>query len=387
MNVLILTPDAVGSTLLQRLITVYMQFYQFGKPVINIHELALGIDKYYSPDFNREILCRARTNSFYQSLPEVTELLKNADHYTVCRLAKYHLNSRNDGVENLFPFYKYLDENFFVISTRRHNLFEHALSMGINKITKKLNVFTPNEKIDTFIDLYKSSVTLDPEAFRMSLENYKDYVNWTEQNFNVGSYFFYDQHVDNIEQYILNLPIFAGQPQQITWKDTFNIDFNDWNRCHFFSSNIETLALDSKEPVAKLEFNKQHNEEDLAFLEKYHGYESASQSQALKTMVSYLPQAQVTYLKENFQQYADAAESVQKMQRLGIMPTTIPIKKQTLAAKKFMIKNFEQCLSVYNQWIEQNSSFGKPIHIDDLADVMTKEQQHWSCGPGQELLN
>jgi hypothetical protein len=397
MNVLILTPDAVGSTLLQRLITVYMQFHKFDKPVINIHELALGIDKFFSHDFNREILCRAKTNGFYQTMPEIIDLLKNADHYKVCRLAKYHLNARNDGIENELPFYEYLDENFFVIATRRHNLFEHALSWGINKITKKLNVYSPTEKIDTFMNLYKSSVTLDKQAFYMSLENYKDYVNWSEKNFNIGSYFYYDQHVDNIEKYILNLPIFAGQPAQITWQDVFNIDFANWNRCHFFTSNMETLALENKtEPVAQLTFDKKHDEKDLEFLDRYYDYTKDShhdrnlaltECSNLKTMVSYLPQEQISFLKENFSKYADAADAVRKMHYLGILPTTIPIKKQTLAAKRFMVKNFDQCLDVYNQWIARNPSFGKPINAEDLEENMAKEQNFWSHNPDTKLLS
>ena len=42
MNVLVLTPDAVGSTLIQRLLTIYMQLNQFDRPVINLHELSKG---------------------------------------------------------------------------------------------------------------------------------------------------------------------------------------------------------------------------------------------------------------------------------------------------------------------------------------------------------
>jgi hypothetical protein len=53
MNVLILTPDAVGSTLLQRMLAIYMQFHEFDRPVINLHELTNGLAKYYSPEFNR----------------------------------------------------------------------------------------------------------------------------------------------------------------------------------------------------------------------------------------------------------------------------------------------------------------------------------------------
>lgn len=56
MNVLILTPDRVGSTLLQRLITVYMLGNSFDRPVINLHELTNGIMRYYSPVFMQKEL-------------------------------------------------------------------------------------------------------------------------------------------------------------------------------------------------------------------------------------------------------------------------------------------------------------------------------------------
>ena len=48
MNVLILTPDGVGSTLLQRVLTISMQLHEFDRPVINLHELTNGLEKYYS---------------------------------------------------------------------------------------------------------------------------------------------------------------------------------------------------------------------------------------------------------------------------------------------------------------------------------------------------
>ena len=43
MNVLILTPDRVGSTLLQRLITVYANINQTNNITVNLHELTNGI--------------------------------------------------------------------------------------------------------------------------------------------------------------------------------------------------------------------------------------------------------------------------------------------------------------------------------------------------------
>jgi hypothetical protein len=78
MNVLILTPDRVGSTLLQRLITVYMNAHEYDKPVINLHELTNGIDLYYSDVYNREVLGKPRNGKewgYYQSLEEVVNNL------------------------------------------------------------------------------------------------------------------------------------------------------------------------------------------------------------------------------------------------------------------------------------------------------------------------
>ena len=117
MNVLILTPDAVGSTLLQRLTTVYMQFHQYDKPVINLHELTNGLSKYYSSDFNREVLGKKADKwGYHQSLQEVVELLESVDHYKTSRLAQYHIRRRNDSMADQIPFYNYINENFFVIA-------------------------------------------------------------------------------------------------------------------------------------------------------------------------------------------------------------------------------------------------------------------------------
>ena len=117
MNVLILTPDAVGSTMLQRVITIYMQLHEYNKPVINLHELTNGLVKYYSPDFNRVLLGKQNGAwGYHQSLKEVVELLDSVDHYKTSRLAQYHIKNRQDTLEQQIPFYKYLTDKFYVIS-------------------------------------------------------------------------------------------------------------------------------------------------------------------------------------------------------------------------------------------------------------------------------
>ena len=107
MNVLILTPDAVGSTLLQRVLTVYMQFHEYDQPVINLHELTNGLVKSYSADFNREILGKptgaANSWGYFQSLEEIVKMLESVDHYKTARVAEYHMRS-NNSVKSTQPF-------------------------------------------------------------------------------------------------------------------------------------------------------------------------------------------------------------------------------------------------------------------------------------------
>jgi hypothetical protein len=114
MNVLILTPDRVGSTLLQRLITIYMLRRDFGHTVINLHELTNGIIKYYNPTLNQEVLGKdlSQDIGYLQSLPEIVDLLKSVEHYKTSRLAHYHLVRRADSRSDQLGFYEYLNRNF-----------------------------------------------------------------------------------------------------------------------------------------------------------------------------------------------------------------------------------------------------------------------------------
>ena len=80
-NILVLTPDRVGSTFLQRLLTILMSAHNYDRPVINVHELTNGLIKYYSSEYNCEILGRCgrigKTGGYHQTLSEVIELLSS----------------------------------------------------------------------------------------------------------------------------------------------------------------------------------------------------------------------------------------------------------------------------------------------------------------------
>ena len=396
MNVLILTPDAVGSTLLQRMLTIYMQFHDFGQPVINLHELTNGLAKYYSPEFNRELVSKNTLKSwgYHQSLPQVVELLSSVDHYKTSRLAHYHLVRRGDSVAEQIPFYNYLNENFFIIACRRENVFEHAVSMTLNSVTKKLNVYDVYEKVETFYDLYKSGINLDATVFERQLTAYKDYITWSEQYFNIGSYFHYEKDIPRLEQYILDLPVFSSQPNQITWDQNFGLSFNAWNQMHYIRSDPralsllpaqakEKLLLSSPDPVADYqqhslpEMPAVYSLADLAALPpdvvNTWANDAINRTGIVPLLDSDIQQKLAPYQSG----YALAKTTIDQMVKLGIMIGGPPIKKQTLNDKHKMIKNFDDLVKVYNCWVDKNPGFGLIIDSQAIQTQISSESNFW----------
>ena len=139
----------------------------------------------------------------------------SVDHYKTSRLAHYHIRNRQDPIDQQIPFYQYLNDNFYIISCRRHNVFEHALSWTLSKITKKLNVYSHQEKINTFSKIYQDKITVDLQVMTGYLRAYKSYLEWVETNFAVSRYFDYETHMPDLEKFILNLDIFHG-PQRLS---------------------------------------------------------------------------------------------------------------------------------------------------------------------------
>ena len=401
MNVLILTPDAVGSTFLQRLITIYMQFYDFDRPVINLHELTNGLEKYYSPEFNREIVSKRKVKSwgYYQSLEQIVELLSSVDHYKTSRLAQYHIRGRQDPIEQQIPFYRYLDENFFIIACRRKNVFEHAVSMSINTITKRLNVYDPGEKISAFLQMYADPVDLDQEVMIQRLESYRQYLSWAEDFFNIGSYFYYDTCMHDIESYISDLPMFKNRGPRITWEEKFGVSLNDWNRCRWVSSDLGSLPMDSivrlldsshtisddvvehYQQLAPSDWPSVHNRRDIddlpdtfkerfqVMLQEKNMFEQILRDQPERSAIEFVKKHQLAC--------SSVQQALERMRELDIIVSEPPIKKQTLGDKKRTIKNWDQCVDTYNAWAAQHSDIASGITADQIDLQIQQENDFW----------
>jgi len=396
MNVLVITPDAVGSTLLQRMLTIYMQFHKFDRPVINLHELTNGLARYYSPEFNRELVSKHSVQKwgYYQTLQEIVELLDSVDHYKTSRLAHYHIQRRGDTLAQQIPFYQYLNDNFYIIACRRRNVFEHALSMTLSQVTKKLNVYDVPEKIDTFYSIYKNGIELDAAVFVRRLEDYACYLTWSEQYFTVSRYFNYEQDLPRLEQFILDLPVFGSQTQRVTWQQNFNISFNDWNRFHWVRSDICTAVTHQHTDLPRLiatqvdavadyqrhampQWPAVHSVADIVQLPQeilQQWQVSVLQRQGI---VSLLPPEKQAAVQKYQQSYDLAQSTIQQMISLGIMVNGPPIKKQTLKEKRKIITNFAQLIDLYNRWLEHNPDIAEPVNEQALGESAHTELTFW----------
>jgi hypothetical protein len=394
-NVLILTPDRVGSTLLQRLVTIYMLRKGGDKPIINLHELTNGLMKYYSPVFNQEILGKPQDGKpwgYYQTLNEVVELLNSADHYKTSRLAHYHIKNRQDTMAEQVPFYNYLNDNFYIISCKRENLFEHALSWVIQSHSKKLNVYSPPEKINSFEDIYKNGIVATQEGLTKYLAQYLDYTKWVDNHFNVQSYFNYDKDLKNIEQYILGLDFMQGHENN-TWKDMFGQNWEDWNTCHRMLPNLlldqptpsETtvaLMLNTNEYITKEQWDsvagKDWPLEPPKLLAPFNNTIADDiQTEIIERIPNINPvvvsQENYNFLENQLPAYCKTYEELSKLVDNKILVTGVPIKLQSLKEKKHIIKNFDQCIEWYNNWVIDNN-FGKIYSTDELNLIANDEE-------------
>lgn len=388
MNVVILTPDRVGSTLLQRVLTVYMLVKEFDKPVINLHELTNGLGEYYNTTLNQIVLGKLENcKGYHQSLPEIIELLKSADHYKTSRLAHYHINRRQDSINDQLKFYDYLNENFYIISCRRDNLLEHAISWCIVAHTKTLNVYSAMEKYSKFNELYKNKISIQKEQLYKYLEDYKKYIEWSDRYFNVQSYFNYDKDVNNIENYILNLDIMNNHSKN-SWTDMFDLSFNEYNTCRRILPNL--MLHEQQNSDKFLEFleisNISKTQWNILKGVDWPEYENADFSNLpdiikndfptifkKQTLNLQMDTDTYNFLNVFLKKYTQADRLLSTLVTQGFLVSNIPVKLQSLKEKKDIIQNFQDVIVWYNQWVDQNE-FGIKYTVDDLDSILEKEE-------------
>lgn len=373
MNILILTPDRVGSTFLQRYLTIIMQSYDYGRPVINLHELTNGIVSYHNEKLQQQVLGKPEKSSwgYWQALSDIVTLLQQADHFKTSRLALYHLNNREDKLQDKLSFYKYLNDNFYIISARRENLFEHALSWCIVNESKHLNVFTHEEKIHVFGEVYKRGIHVDPLAMTNYLDRYVEYLKWVSDHFNVSTYFHYEKDMPNIDKFVSKLNIFPPGEYARSWKDIFGISWKEWNSCHYLISDMSGLSNQ-----AALLPNTGTGAPSLVAL---HNTDVLNNSTSLPALLSRnsLSIENQNFLRLNIEKYTNVYYEIDRLESCQIITSKMPIKLQTLAEKSQLVKNFPECIEVFNIWCKTNHREDQCVDLHDLAETAFNEIKDW----------
>jgi hypothetical protein len=368
MNVIVLTPDRVGSSLLQKFITMVMQGYDYGKPVINLHELTNNIVKYHSTKYNQALLGKPAKEEwgYHQSLKEITGLLSSVDQYTVSRLAQYHIVNRKDSLSDQLSFYKYINDNFYIIGARRENLFEHALSWCIVAFSKKLNVYQHEEKIEAFSGLYKNKIAVDLKVFTEYLDKYLNYLKWSSDHFMVNKIFNYETDVKNLDGFVSQLDIFPNNHPAKKWEDTYGISWNKWNACHYLISDLTNFSL------------KLADQQEFKLLENEVNPQLPTNSMGLQKILSRssLSTQDQEFVKTNFPQYFSVYKTVSQQVADRELIHGVPIKLQTLAEKALMVKNFKECIDTYNDWSAKNN-LDHRYSVEDLGNIALTELQDW----------
>jgi len=377
-NILLLTPERTGNTLLHRLLTIYMNQKSFDKPVINIHELVNGLETYYNTTFNLETLKKTPFRRF-DKLSDIANQIKSVDHYVTVNLAQYHIEQRQDSLENQLSFYEFLNENFYIIGCRRDNLFEYALSSILKTFSLYGNTFYPLDKVVRYQQYNQTPITVDRPALYRFLDRYKAHIDWSEKYFDIRCYFDYDKHIDNIEDFILSLDFMKNGN---TWEDMFGISWPDWNACHRLIPNLVLHKKEQNENTKTITFasprlaieSSMNNvltvKSECNMLQNYYPADSIIQQIGSITIT----ENEYRFLGENLIKYKHAFDKIQTLIDDGMLSEGVPMKLQSLGEKQKIIKNFEQCLEWYNEWVTTNA-FGKEYTNNEISTMAVNEEQ------------
>ena len=180
MNVLILTPDGVGSTILQRITTLAL--YLNKKNVVNCHELTNGLIE------KNQRIYKDFSLGYSQTLENIITLLKKSKSSLVSRLAKYHIDNRQDVYSSQTQFYNFLKQfNNKILVCKRKNVFEYAMSWSIREQSKILNVYKKKDR-----DAVRGVDSVNSSFFLKKCREYVKYIDWIDENFQTHDVVYYE---------------------------------------------------------------------------------------------------------------------------------------------------------------------------------------------------
>ena len=318
-NYLILTPDGVGSTYLQRALTVYLNCA--GKDYYNPHELLNGLQ------LKNDMLLRKQDAShnwlyeYSQTVEDICSMLQQAKNKLVCRIAKYHITQRlqeYDHTEDYEKFYQVCNKVFDKKLFCTRDPFEYAMSWSIRNKTDMLNMYTVKDRKDMHF-----SMDVDVNFFKQKLSEYGAYEFWVKDNFTNLVAVDYDRFHHNPDNELHNI---TGYEHAVTSK--FDISLKDYG-------------------ILRYMFSKEHNNKN---------YKND------------------TIFRQQYKKVLTLHEYISTLQSESKMDTWMPIKMRTMEDKREMVTNFDQMIEVYNLWAE-TTNMHQPVTEETIQDKITQEKK------------
>ena len=289
---LILTPDGVGSTFLQRTMTAMYRLN--GTPVKNIHELQTGMQWYDTGGIKKELAPKGNP----QSLKEIQNILEktNEDIIAVCAPRDNRLHPDKDKQE----FYKFCNEFFDTkIACFRKNVFEYALSWSIRNKTAITNTYSIEDKKKV-----QQPKSVDINFFRTKCDHYISYLFWLDEFFENYKKVWYEDIVNDADQVLQGL---TGKNN--VWQDQFGITLNEF---------------------IKFEYDMLQDYIDKNDIEKH-------------------------YKDDKFKKFVHVRKYFKELEGAEVLTRTLPIKNTSLELKRKIVLNYEQCQREYDNFLKKHN--------------------------------
>lgn len=228
MNYLLLSSGGMGSTILQRLITLVLHIENV--KVINTHDLVnkvIGLDSEGNITRNFKI-------QYGQTLPEIENILNKSNKTVtlVSRLSKDHIDYRKDS--NVEKFYEFVKTFYpILISCERENVFELTLSLAIKAKSDVYNVFTEEDRKST-----EQVSEIDERYFVQKLKGYIEYRDWIQQNFPGIKKVTYEDLITNTDSVLSEVTGYKD-----TLKKYFGLPMADILRAQYHNTDLNENEL------------------------------------------------------------------------------------------------------------------------------------------------
>jgi hypothetical protein len=317
MNYLVLTPDGVGSTLLQRALTVYLNSSDL--EYYNTHELLNGIELN-----SVNAVVKNFKLDYSQDLDTIKSVLESGKKHIVSRIADYHQYNRlEEKQEDYFSFYTFCNQYFNKILYCVRDPYEYALSWAIRKETKILNVYTLDTRIEHHGVDKKYNIDLD--YFEFKLQQYQQYYYWAMDSFPAASPVEYNSLNYNIDQQLRNIT-----QSNFNIIDKFGVSLNEYSKI-FYKMSLKKQNLINNINVEK--------------------------SKIKGTL--------------NLYNYQNLLCSEQKL------VTRIPIKMSTMQEKQNKIINFNDTIAVFNNWTKSTNEY-QTIDLEYVKQKIDTESSYYA---------